>query len=153
MGSVGERRADRRMARQPQIVVAAEGKHLATGLTIVHDVWALWLFALLGYFYGQAAAHHVPVPQLIAAGLCMQFFLFGMWSVLYAYTPELYPTRSRGTGAGFASSIGRIGSLLGPYIVGVLLPITGQAGVFTLGAASTASRAGSVRCCSRPATR
>ena len=92
--------------------------------------------ALAAYFYGQAASHHVAVPQLIAAGLCMQFFLFGMWSVLYAYTPELYPTRSRATGAGFASSIGRIGSLLGPYIVGVLLPITGQAGIFTLGAAS-----------------
>jgi putative MFS transporter len=92
--------------------------------------------AIAAYLYGQAAAHHVPVAQLIAAGLCMQFFLFGMWSVLYAYTPELYPTRSRGTGAGFASSIGRIGSLLGPYIVGVLLPITGQAGIFTLGAAS-----------------
>ena len=30
----------------------------------------------------------------------MQFFLFGMWSVLYAYTPELYPTRARATGAG-----------------------------------------------------
>src|SRR6476469_10853943 len=24
----------------------------------------------------------------------MQFFLFGMWSALYAYTPELYPTRA-----------------------------------------------------------
>ena len=88
------------------------------------------------FLYGQAAALKVPVPQLIAAGLCMQFFMFGMWSVLYAYTPELYPTRSRATGAGFASSIGRVGSLLGPTLVGVLLPMTGQAGIFTLGAVS-----------------
>ena len=92
--------------------------------------------AVAAYFYGQAAAAHVAVSQLITAGLFMQFFMFGMWSVLYAYTPELYPTRSRATGAGFASSIGRVGSLLGPYIVGVLLPVTGQAGIFTLGAAS-----------------
>ena len=92
--------------------------------------------AIAAYFYGQAAAAHVAVSQLITAGLFMQFFMFGMWSVLYAYTPELYPTRSRATGAGFASSIGRVGSLLGPYIVGVLLPVTGQAGIFTLGAAS-----------------
>ena len=92
--------------------------------------------AAAAYVYGQTAVAHAPVAQLIAAGLCMQFFLFGMWSVLYAYTPELYPTRSRATGAGFASSIGRIGSLVGPYVVGVLLPITGQGGVFTLGAAS-----------------
>ena len=92
--------------------------------------------AAAAFMYGQAAATHAPVSQLIVAGLFMQFFLFGMWSVLYAYTPELYPTRSRATGAGFASSIGRVGSLIGPYVVGVLLPITGQAGIFTLGAAS-----------------
>lgn len=102
--------------------------------------------AASAYLYGQAAALRVPVEQLIAAGLCMQFFLFGMWSVLYAYTPELYPTRSRATGSGFASSIGRIGSLIGPYLVGVLLPITGQGGVFTLGALSFAVAAVAVLC-------
>lgn len=37
-------------------------------------------------------------------------------------------------GGGFASSIGRLGSLIGPYVVGVILPITGQIGVFALGA-------------------
>ncbi|MGO4278516.1 MFS transporter [Cupriavidus sp. RAF20_2] len=100
--------------------------------------------AVAAYAYGQAAVHKVPVEQLIAAGLCMQFFLFGMWSVLYAYTPELYPTRSRATGSGFASSIGRIGSLAGPYLVGVLLPVTGQGGVFTLGALSFAVAAAMV---------
>jgi putative MFS transporter len=82
------------------------------------------------YFYGTSA----NVTQLIGFGLAMQFFLFGMWSVLYAYTPELYPTRARATGAGCASAIGRLGSLLGPYIVGVVLPVAGQIGVFTLGA-------------------
>ncbi|MFJ1259599.1 MFS transporter [Cupriavidus sp. CuC1] len=92
--------------------------------------------AAAAYLYGQAAVLRLPVEHLIAAGLCMQFFLFGMWSVLYAYTPELYPTRSRATGSGFASSIGRIGSLAGPYLVGVLLPVTGQGGIFTLGALS-----------------
>ena len=91
--------------------------------------------AAAAYFYGQSAATQAPVSQLIGAGLCMQFFMFGMWSVLYAYTPELYPTRSRATGAGFASSIGRIGSLIGPYVVGLVLPVAGQVGVFSLGAA------------------
>lgn len=94
--------------------------------------------AAAAYAYGQAAVLRLPVEQLIAAGLCMQFFLFGMWSVLYAYTPELYPTRSRATGSGFASSVGRVGSLIGPYLVGVLLPVTGQGGIFTLGALSFA---------------
>lgn len=91
--------------------------------------------AVAAFLYGQSAASQAPVAQLITAGLFMQFFMFGMWSVLYAYTPELYPTRSRATGSGFASSIGRIGSLVGPYIVGLVLPVAGQSGVFSLGAA------------------
>lgn len=92
--------------------------------------------AIAAYVYGQVATAQAPVAQLIGAGLCMQFFMFGMWSVLYAYTPELYPTRSRATGAGFASSVGRFGSLLGPFAVGLILPAAGHTGVFTLGALS-----------------
>jgi MFS transporter, putative metabolite:H+ symporter len=92
--------------------------------------------AAFAYLYGQAAGSHAPVAQLIATGACMQFFFFGMWSVLYAYTPELYPTRARATGSGFASAVGRLGSLLGPSIAGLVLPVMGQGGVFTLGAAS-----------------
>lgn len=94
--------------------------------------------AVFAYLYGQAAATRASTEYLIVAGLCMQFFFFGMWSVLYAYTPELYPTRVRATGSGFASSIGRFGSLIGPSVVGVLLPLAGQSGVFSLGAASFA---------------
>ena len=30
--------------------------------------------------------------------------------------------------------IGRVGSLIGPYVIGVILPSTGQTGVFALGA-------------------
>lgn len=86
--------------------------------------------AIACHFYGSAADQ----TQLVIAGLCMQFFLFGMWSALYAYTPELYPTHVRATGTGFASAVGRIGSLIGPYVIGVILPAAGQSGVFALGA-------------------
>jgi putative MFS transporter len=81
--------------------------------------------AAAAYLYGHAAS----LAQLIGFGLCMQFFLFGMWSALYAYTPELYPTRARATGAGCASAIGRVGSLIGPYLIGVILPAAGHGGV------------------------
>ena len=86
--------------------------------------------AVACYFYGGATDQ----TQLIVAGLCMQFFLFGMWSALYAYTPELYPTAVRATGTGFASAVGRIGSLIGPTVIGLILPTAGQSGVFALGA-------------------
>lgn len=88
--------------------------------------------AAAAYLYG----HSPSFAWLIVFGLMMQFFLFGMWSVLYAYTPELYPTRARATGAGCASAVGRLGSLLGPYLIGVILPSLGQGGVFALGAGS-----------------
>ncbi|CAG9238737.1 Niacin transporter NiaP [Paraburkholderia caribensis] len=91
---------------------------------------------VMAYAYGQTALHADSVTLLICTGLAMQFFLFGMWAVLYTYTPELYGTGARATGSGFASAIGRIGSLIGPYAVGVVLPIFGQGGVFTLGALS-----------------
>jgi putative MFS transporter len=90
----------------------------------------------MAYVYGQTALHADSATLLICAGLAMQFFLFGMWAVLYTYTPELYGTGARATGSGFASAIGRIGSLIGPYVVGVVLPVFGQGGVFTLGALS-----------------
>jgi MFS transporter, putative metabolite:H+ symporter len=86
--------------------------------------------AISCYFYGGATDQ----TQLIVAGLCMQFCAFGMWSALYAYTPELYPTHVRATGTGFASAVGRIGSLIGPSVIGFILPAAGQSGVFALGA-------------------
>jgi putative MFS transporter len=90
--------------------------------------------AVMAYVYGQTALHAQTPTLLICAGLAMQFFLFAMWAVLYTYTPELYGTGARATGSGFASAIGRVGSLIGPYVVGVVLPTFGQGGVFSLGA-------------------
>ena len=88
--------------------------------------------AMAAYGYGNAPSFAL----LIVFGLVMQFFMFGMWSGLYAYTPELYPTRARATGAGCASAVGRVGSLIGPSLIGVVLPNLGNAGVFALGAGS-----------------
>jgi len=88
----------------------------------------------MAFVYGQSAVFGGNVGLLIGSGLLMQFFLFGMWAVLYTYTPELYPTSSRATGSGFASAIGRVGSLLGPMVTGLVFPLTGQGGVFALGA-------------------
>ena len=86
--------------------------------------------AVAAYFYGNA----IDQTWLFVTGFVMQFFMFGMWSCLYAYTPELYPTRARATGAGFASAFGRIGAILGPMIVPVLVRDYGPATAFQVGA-------------------
>ncbi len=93
--------------------------------------------AISAYFYGTAT----DTTIMIVFGLIMQFFLFGMWSALYAYTPELYPTFARATGSGFASSIGRLGALLGPWLIGNILPVHGQQGVFAMAAGALVSAA------------
>jgi len=86
------------------------------------------------YFYGRA----VTQTELIVAGAFMQFFFFGMWSVLYAYSPELFPTRARATGCGTASGWGRVGALIGPAVIPAIISNYGVEAVFTLGAASFA---------------
>lgn len=91
--------------------------------------------------YGQVAMSQPSFPALFISGFTMQFFMFGMWSVLYSYTPELFPTGARASGCGMSSTAGRIGSLIGPTMVGLVLPIAGQTGVFGLGAACFAAAA------------
>jgi putative MFS transporter len=95
---------------------------------------ALFLFmsAVTAYVYGQSTS----TTDLFIAGFMMQFFMFGMWSCLYAYTPELYPTRARSLGAGMASAVGRVGAITGPIVIGYIIGAVGDAGIFTLGAAS-----------------
>lgn len=63
-------------------------------------------------------------------GSIISSFNLGAWGVVYTYTPELYPTRIRSRGAGSAA-FGRIGGIVGPYIVGLLLPAWG-AGIETI---------------------
>lgn len=100
--------------------------------------------AIAAFVYGQCISHRADLPLLIAAGLAMQFFVFGMWSVIYAYTPELYPTRSRGTGSSMASAIGRIGSIIGPSGIALMLPLTGPSGAFAVGAGCFAVAAATI---------
>ncbi|MEM1574990.1 MAG: MFS transporter [Nitrososphaerota archaeon] len=53
----------------------------------------------------------------------ISFFNLGAWAGLYTYTPELYPTRIRGTGSGAAASIGRLAGILAPTLTGFLYSI------------------------------
>jgi MFS transporter, putative metabolite:H+ symporter len=51
--------------------------------------------------------------------------------VVYTYTPELYATTMRGTGAGTAAAVGRLGGIIAPIVVGKILAAgLGQQRVF-----------------------
>ena len=60
----------------------------------------------------------------------ISFFNLGAWAGLYAYTPELYPTRIRGTGSGSAASCGRFGGILQGPITGIVVSSAGLFGTF-----------------------
>ena len=46
--------------------------------------------------------------------------VFGVFGSFTYYLPELFPTRLRGTGAGFCYNIGRIFAAIGPFLVGTV---------------------------------
>ncbi|QBP39964.1 MFS transporter [Paenisporosarcina antarctica] len=83
-------------------------------------------FVLVTYLLGTAASAFAfgnaeTTMSLIIFGAFLSFFNLGAWGALYAYTPEQYPSVIRATGAGMAASIGRIGGILGPLLVGTLV--------------------------------
>jgi putative MFS transporter len=75
------------------------------------------------------------VSQVIIAGMLLSFFNLGAWGALYAVTPELYPTRMRATGAGWAAGIGRIASIIAPLAVPFLREGGGNVFLFGIFAA------------------
>lgn len=58
------------------------------------------------------------------ATLLMSFAMLGAWGALYAFTPELYPTELRATGMGAAGALARLGGLLAPSALGVVVAVS-----------------------------
>jgi putative MFS transporter len=56
-------------------------------------------------------------------------FIAMLLAGIYVYMPEIYPTRMRALGSGTGSAWMRLGSIVGPAIVGAIL---GQAGIGTV---------------------
>jgi len=109
------------LAQIPGYFVAAwlverAGRRLTLVSFLVLCAGASWLF-------GRAAG----TGDLLLWGCLVSFFNLGAWGVTYGYTPELYPTRVRGTGTGSAAAFGRIGGILAPLVVGRLMTAPGGA--------------------------
>lgn len=88
---------------------------------IIGRKYTLSLFLLMtgvaSWFFGQSNT----VTSIVSWGCIMSFFNLGAWGVIYTYTPELYPTSIRAFGSGWAAGVGRLGGMLAPAMVGVLL--------------------------------
>jgi putative MFS transporter len=73
------------------------------------------IVALLGCFISTGVFALALAPWLAITSTCMlYFFVVSVWSVLYFYTPDSFPTRMRNTGFAFA----RVGAMIAGLIVG-----------------------------------
>ncbi len=83
--------------------------------------------AMFGIYYALAGAAILCTFGLNLAPetrLMMYFFIgltvFGVFGSFTYYLPELFPTRLRGTGAGFCYNAGRVIAAAGPILVGTI---------------------------------
>ncbi|HYV44718.1 MAG TPA: MFS transporter [Myxococcaceae bacterium] len=83
-----------------------------------------WMFGI--YFVASAASImaafglDVPPETRLYFYFPIGVFVFGVFGSFTYYLPELFPTRYRGTGAGFCYNIGRLIAAAGPILVGQL---------------------------------
>lgn len=74
---------------------------------------AIYFMALGASAMAFALARDVTV--FLIAALITSVFCLGVWGLLYAYTPELFPTSFRTTANGMAGMMARIAGIIAPY--------------------------------------
>ncbi|MGD2165111.1 MAG: MFS transporter, partial [Anaerolineae bacterium] len=97
--------------------------------------WTLGVYLVFSGLFTYLFAVVSGLPVIVGAAMLMSFFTLGAWGVLYAYTPELYPTEVRATGMGWASGMTRIAGAIAPSLGGALLS-TSMVAALTLYAVS-----------------
>jgi len=103
------------------LLVDKLGRKLWIGASFVISAVLLLSLALLG---AKTASSVVIFGSLACA------ILGSNATMLYLYTPEIYPTRMRAAGTGLATSWLRLASAAGPFVVGYVIKGYGIAAVF-----------------------
>jgi len=93
---------------------------LGAGITIV-SAYATGAIAIV--CIGLAGA---SLPLLVITVLLAGFGIIGGQSATNALAAISYPTQIRSTGVGWATGIGRIGSIIGPTLAGIIVEISGS---------------------------
>lgn len=93
-------------------------------LLIINRVGRRWLmgttFMISGVLTGLIACSQNPTYVFIMAAL-VNFFSTAPWSVIYTYTPEVYPTTLRTTGVGACAVFTRLAGTITPLCGETLL--------------------------------
>jgi MFS family permease len=70
-------------------------------------------------------------PSMVLFALATVFVQAGIMGPAFPWSAELFPTRLRATGQGFATAGGKLGALLGTLFLPTILAAWGLRGVFT----------------------
>lgn len=81
---------------------------------------------------------------IVVFGFAVNALIQTFASLLYAYTPEVYPTELRNSGTGLVYGIGRLSNIAGPLIVAAIFGSYGYRPVFVYIAACWAIVAGTI---------
>ena len=87
--------------------------------------------SLTFFFAGMAVSSIVMAfvsssSLLLFASVLISLFVLGAWGMVYAYTPELYPTEMRGLGNGTSGAVARSAGIIAPYFTSTLMGATGS---------------------------
>lgn len=82
--------------------------------------------AVCGVAYGLT----FNAVAIVAFGFCVNALIQTFAAMLYAYTPELYPTELRNSGNGLVYGLGRLSNIAGPLIVAAIFGAFGYQPVF-----------------------
>ena len=102
---------------------------------VIADRWdrRWWLtlcalaIAVLGLLYGSSGT----ALSIIVFGILVEMLAHTFAPLLYAYTPECFPTAIRNSGAGLTYGCGRLANGFGPLVVAGLFKHFGYRSVFT----------------------
>jgi len=83
-------------------------------------------FGLCGLFIASMAMMADSWPLVIILAFLLGFLVIGAQAGLNVLAANFYPTSIRSTGVGWALGIGRIGSIAGPILAGMLLSMEWQ---------------------------
>ncbi|MDR5832527.1 MFS transporter [Caballeronia sp. LP006] len=87
--------------------------------------WAMLLLsgvsALCFFGFGLSFEYKWPIEVIIGCDVGYQFFSGGVVPIFYTLTSELFPTKCRALASGLVIAAARLGSISGPYILGLFL--------------------------------
>jgi putative MFS transporter len=92
--------------------------------------WYVTINALAVAVFGLLFGFTFEPAGIMVFGALVVIGLQSFVAAVYAYTPELFPTRLRSTGHGLVYGLGRLANVVGPLIISALYSSLGYQSVF-----------------------